>query len=387
MPKVGKTNLFTAMLAAWASGEGQFLGRDLCGPCPPIVIAGPDMNDGDWYLPLQRVGLVAEDGTIRDPIKAMFTAKHRFALTPEGIEKLVELAILWPGFVLLLDSYHAAIHGMGITEKDEAIADPLLDLTQALAPYNCTIIVVHHSGKTDAEGDPVRAARGNTALTGVPSMVINLSRKGSDNPLKPSDTKITLKASGRCAQPANLIIEQTENGWVTHGHADQLDVIQYVEEKVDDLTDNQESVLKAVTEEWQKTGSGIGNHWVARTFGKDTKAANKILRALEKKGLLCPAGNAQAQGSGGRERNLFKPHPAVIPMYPFHGRNGVNGVIGFNACLGDKQRTQGTQPAQLSDDGGASNFPAEIDSDQPQQAYLPDWAEPPKPRRYNSQPL
>lgn len=42
MPKVGKTSLLLAMIAAWHGGDSRFLSKDLFGECPPVLIVGND---------------------------------------------------------------------------------------------------------------------------------------------------------------------------------------------------------------------------------------------------------------------------------------------------------------------------------------------------------
>ena len=44
VPKVGKTTLLVAMIAAWWNGAQSYLGQPLVGACPPVVIFGPDMS-------------------------------------------------------------------------------------------------------------------------------------------------------------------------------------------------------------------------------------------------------------------------------------------------------------------------------------------------------
>lgn len=337
LPKVGKTNLITQLLADWYQGKGQFLGRALHGHCPPIVIAGPDMNDGDWYAPLLRAGMVEEDGSINDPILALYTAKHRFSLDPDGIEKLVALAEETPGYLLLIDSYHAAIRGLGISEKDEALADPLIDAQQALAPYGITIIVVHHSGKGSTDGSATTASRGSTSLPGATSMNVSLSRKQQDNPLKAADPKITIKAEGRSSSGAvEILVEQTQNGWILHGNASDLDIADYVSEQLDELTTQQEDAIEDISQHWNATGQGMTPQQLADALnlGKSNKdprkAAQKILEALEKRGLVFKAGHQKANGSGGRPAVLYQPHEMVAAIYPRSHSAGVfevNGVF------------------------------------------------------------
>jgi hypothetical protein len=335
LPKVGKTNLITQLLADWHQAKGQFLGRALHGVCPPIVIAGPDMNDGDWYAPLLRAGMVEEDGSINDPILALYTAKHRFSLDPDGIEGLVALAEERPGYLLLIDSYHAAIRGLGISEKDEGLADPLIDAQQALAPYGVTIVVVHHSGKGSTDGSATTASRGSTSLPGATSMNVSLSRKQQDNPLKAADPKITIKAEGRSNSGAvEILVEQTDHGWVLHGNAADLDLVDYVSQQMDELTSQQENAIEDIAKHWNTTGTGMTAQHLADALNlskanKDPrKAGQKILDALEKRGLVSKCGTAKANGSGGRPSVLYQPHPSVAAIYPCSHIPGVLGAIG-----------------------------------------------------------
>ena len=57
VPKVGKTTLLIAMIAAWWNGAQSYLGQPLVGSCPAVVIIGPDMSRIRWMKLLSRFGL------------------------------------------------------------------------------------------------------------------------------------------------------------------------------------------------------------------------------------------------------------------------------------------------------------------------------------------
>ena len=56
LPKIGKTSLLLAWIAAWHRGDLHFLEHELVGPCPPVLIVGTDQPKADWARMISRWG-------------------------------------------------------------------------------------------------------------------------------------------------------------------------------------------------------------------------------------------------------------------------------------------------------------------------------------------
>jgi len=192
-------------------------------------------------------------------------------------------------------------------------------------------------------------------------MNVSLSRKQQDNPLKAADPKITIKAEGRSSSGAvEILVEQTENGWILHGNASDLDIADYVSEQIDELTRQQEDAIEDISKHWNATGTGMTAQQLADALNlaksnKDPrKAAQKILDALEKRGLVAKAGHQKANGSGGRQAVLYQPHPQVAAIYPSSHSVGVFGVNGV--FEESKDPIHPKDPHEMGT-GGTSNAP------------------------------
>jgi hypothetical protein len=73
LPKIGKTSLLLAWIAAWHRGDLHFLERELVGPCPPVLIVGTDQPKADWARMMRPLGLVRTNeagtrGRLQPPI-------------------------------------------------------------------------------------------------------------------------------------------------------------------------------------------------------------------------------------------------------------------------------------------------------------------------------
>ena len=136
-------------------------------------------------------------------------------LDEEGIEAIVGYCLRYPGLIVLLDSYHACTSKLGLQECDASFADPCIDLTEALAPHQATLLLIHHAKKRPGALRASEASRGNNALPGAVSQTVALASlgDGDDNPLAQRDKRSKLNSEGRESAPIDLLIEQTNTGW------------------------------------------------------------------------------------------------------------------------------------------------------------------------------
>jgi len=295
LPKLGKTNLVVAAIAAWHRRDQHFIGQRFHGPCPPVIIAGTDMPMCDWAAALRRYGLMGQEDSlpINGPIKGMFHAGAPIHLDQDGIDRLTEEVSEHPGCLLILDSYAKLVGPLGITELSAEYAGPLGDLQEAIAPFNVTLCVIHHSGKTATGGDAAAlASRGTTALPAAVSQIIALSRFGNQGGQgqRPGERRVLVRTEGRGGEPLQLLVEQEEAGWRLHGDAGvalREEALLAAEEA---LTDRQGAVLELVRDRWgqdrlRTTAADV----VAGTGITDPRIARRTLQQLEHRGLIAGA--------------------------------------------------------------------------------------------------
>ena len=294
LPKVGKTTLVVAAIAAWHYGTSQYLGHHFHGPCPAVVIAGTDMPRSRWLPLLGRFGLAEKIGEGQwrlpddGPVKALFTQSEAVYLDHAGINRIVEEVSKWSGCLLLVDSYAKCVGPLGLKESDSLFAAPLGDLQEGVAPFDVTSVVIHHSGHGRRGEGAVAASRGTTALPAAVSQVISL---GWFNREKNSvDKRVLLQTEGRGGEPQQLLIEQHESGWTSHGDAQTVLRQQAQEAEEGKLTDTQAEVLELV----RSRAEGGGKSWEAKTNYRvlreelkiPDRQALRVLRSREKKGFL-----------------------------------------------------------------------------------------------------
>jgi hypothetical protein len=127
------------------------------------------------------------------------------------------MTALHPGCILFVDTYTKLTGPLRLKESEAAFAGPLGDLQEAVSPYGTSLVVVHHSGRGRAGEGAVAASRGTTALPAAVSHCVGLSwfNRGRGR----QENRVLLQAEGRGDQQLQLLIEQQETGWISHGDA------------------------------------------------------------------------------------------------------------------------------------------------------------------------
>lgn len=296
LPKIGKTSLMLALIGAWHRGEPAFLGLRLIGSCPPVLIVGTDQPSSDWGRMLQEVGLLGPDGELRAPIVALYHRGRPLHLDPEGIERIASHAEQHPGLFVLLDSIAALTGPLGIDENSAEIAEPIADLLEAVEPHGATLVAIHHAGKVRAGESAVLASRGNTALPAVASQIISLARLSTGAPGAAQDRRIVMKTDGRGGLPQQLLIERTEEGWISHGSAESVALAQHLQALEEKLTDRQAEALDLVRSRWA-AGERTDAKALAAAMGSSCeRIARRTLDALTRRGLLQSSMEAEPAG-------------------------------------------------------------------------------------------
>ena len=289
-PKVGKSSLGLALVAAWHRGDQTFLDRRLIGPCPPVILAWPDQGEQDCARMLQSAELLAVDGgLLSPPLVSLFHAGRPIHLDPEGIERLVEEIRPHPGALVIVDSYSAAVRPLGLEEASAEFAMPMDELIEALEPHKATLLVIHHAGKARSGESPTSASRGSTALPAKPSQVLGLARV---NPQNRADRRLMLSAEGRGGPQEHLLIERQGDEWICHGSGDEAHATHQREQHRQKLTDRQAAALAVVERRWrggqgETTGVDLVAEPACDLEGKNApRLARKTLQALGRMELV-----------------------------------------------------------------------------------------------------
>lgn len=305
LPKAGKTSLLLEMIGAWSRGEPSFLGLPLIGPCPPVLIVGTDQPQSDWGRMLRQAGLLGDRNEILPPIVGLFHKGRPLHLDFEGIERIGGYASTYPGLLVLLDSISACTSALGLDENSTEIVEPINDLMEAVSPQHATVAAIHHSSKGRQGENATLASRGSTALPAAASQVISLARMASPA-TGAQDRRLVLKTEGRGGLPQQLLIERTEDGWISHGSAETVAMAQHLKEVEKKLSDRQADALDLVRERWDNGQQRTDASGLAGPMGLDGDAERKArstLDQLARKGLLLSTVEAGLQG----RRKVFWP--------------------------------------------------------------------------------
>lgn len=319
LPKVGKSRLFSRLLGHIAHGHQSFLQQAITPTAAQFLVVGTDQPESDWATCFKLAGLIDGSDVINERVIALYDKSRPLHLDSNGIETIASHAKANPGLIILLDSYYACVQALGLFERDANYAGPLLDLQEAVAPYDATLIVIHHSKKTDGAEGASAASRGTTALPSAVSQIISLSRMPKPSPLAPADRRIKLVTEGRGGMPVDLLIEQNDEGWICHGDAETIAKKQAIQEVIDGLNERQTAAFEDLVAHWLATHQGMDAQAIADALGIEganpTARARDLLMALKKVHLAEEAGERPAAGgSGGKPTKLYRPTAAALSI-------------------------------------------------------------------------
>lgn len=315
LPKCGKTRLMLGALSAWIHGAESYLGRNLNQGKEDLLIVGPDQPEPVWAEVLKDYQLLDETGHMNRRIVGLIPSGGNFALTEKGIGLIEDMARKSPGLVILLDSYQRSIGPMGLDENRPDAAVPLTALMEAIAPHKATLIVIHHSNKSGADGSVSAGARGSSALTAVPDQLIRLKPF-----LKTEDSggpkEIELETVGRAGRPVRELIQLEDDGrtWVSLGSPSKRRKQLENEKWAAGMTELQRDVMEALAAAWEGDKTALTGKEVLEAIGRDAERERTHIhgwiKALEHKGWVTSGGDRPALG--GRPQKTFKPTPSGL---------------------------------------------------------------------------
>ena len=302
-PKVGKTALLLEMIGKWKEGAQDFLGHDFIGDCPPVVIVGTDQSEADWGTMLSAVGLIQDDGTILAPIKRIWTAADPLHFNEKGFEALSAELEKHDSPLLIVDSYHSCVSPLGQEDSGSTYANPLAALLTVTAKARATTCVIHHANK-GVGANIVTSSRGTTALTAIPSQLIHMSFLQSENK---RDKRITMKTQGRSGTPVNLLIERTDDGWVSHGDGESVEEAERLQLVANELSGRQADFFDYIEMRWQLGSFAVSASELGQNFNLTTNKVSRYVKQLVTKGLISPCGQTEPGLDGGRPSTLYRP--------------------------------------------------------------------------------
>tara|TARA_R100000353_G_scaffold154069_2_gene112684 strand:- start:2611 stop:3879 length:1269 start_codon:yes stop_codon:yes gene_type:complete len=291
LPKVGKSSLVSAFLGALTSENTEYLGKQIKSKKRSLYICGTDQPLADWEKILVPVGLMERTGKgkakILQPVKKLWHKGKPFHLTEERIEQLASLIKEDPNSIVVLDAFASLITGIGLDENHADAVEPIRLLYEALAPYNSTLILLHHASSTNDGERAVKASRGTKALPAEASQIIQLSWLMPDNK---SDNRVAVNTEGRNSKPVDMVIEQVDKSfWIDHGSSAEIAEELRLEKVKSKLSERQSLVLTFVEQRKEEHGLNTTSNDLVENLNDELNSKTKalaVLTQLEDKKLL-----------------------------------------------------------------------------------------------------
>ncbi len=317
-PKCGKTRLILGLVASVGNSAKTFLGRPITSTRKKVLILGPDMPEVVWADMLKEYRLMDETDHLHPCITALTCSGMRFALDEEGIQMVEDQAMKNRGLIIILDCYQRAIAPLGLDENRAEAAVPLTKLMEAVAPYEATVIVIHHANKQGATGSMSSAARGTTALTAVPDQLISMKPFMGDGDNR-ERKEIELTTEGRGGKPVALLLELEEDGrtWVSLGSPSERRQKDSDQKMLAEMSDKQSAVLGLLMQAFEATVDGLTVREMVDGLGlegqKGAWDVKQRVEALENKKLLSKT--PEGRITTGRPANVYVPSAKALAMF------------------------------------------------------------------------
>lgn len=220
MPKTGKTRLIIRIIKALLHGEDCFLERRLNWRKPSILILGNDQTAREWAVLLRGNELIDENNVLTESISTVFAKESPEYIDEQGIARMQTWAKHHGGGIILIDSLATCMPSNGVSENDPEFVQPLVLLHEKVAPYGATIILIHHTSKTESSKGVV-ASRGTSALPALCSQIIYL-RHDQEWENDGDAKQLILTTESRAAQSVELYLAMDKNGELSAKSSDAL---------------------------------------------------------------------------------------------------------------------------------------------------------------------
>ena len=162
-PKVGKTRLAVALVAAILTGD-EFIGFGSPEQTCSVLLVTDDQADGDTADMLDSLKIWSH---------ARLKWSPHFRVNETDLDKLLADIKANPGALVVLDSLRSITRSLGCSENDPEMGACLYDLKQSVLEAGGSLVLIHHANKTnDLIG--VEALSGHSAIAGAANTVITL---------------------------------------------------------------------------------------------------------------------------------------------------------------------------------------------------------------------
>jgi hypothetical protein len=302
-PKVGKTRLAVAMVAAVLRGE-SFLSFSAPTTAPPVLLVTDDQSDGDTADMLTALDLWQHPRLIWS---------RSFRLTETDLQALLDTMNANPGSLVVLDSLRSIGRALQHGENDPEIGATLYDLKQAVIEAGGTLLLIHHCNKA-ADLFGTEALSGHNAIAGAANTVLTMHYLPGENgqPNK-SSTERRLFREARSGEGFDLVVGRDRNTFRKVATVDQWQ--QQAKEakqasRVERVTPLQQQIkeaLDAVPEAWmtrRQVCEAIDVKWSNR--GRNTEArrvGDALQRLVEVKAVESARSGTEATYRASHEHN------------------------------------------------------------------------------------
>jgi predicted transcriptional regulator len=162
-PKVGKTRLAVALVAAILTGD-EFIGFGSPEQTCPVLLVTDDQADGDTADMLDSLKIWSH---------ARLKWSPHFRLNETDLDKLLADIKANPGALVVVDSLRSITRSLGCGENDPEMGACLYDLKQSVLEAGGSLVLIHHANKTnDLIG--VEALSGHSAIAGAANTILTL---------------------------------------------------------------------------------------------------------------------------------------------------------------------------------------------------------------------
>jgi len=237
MPKTGKTRLIIRIIKALLHGEKFFLGRALNGNTPYVLIFGNDQTASEWSVLLMDNGLIDNGNILTEKVSFVYCKESPEYLDEEGIAKMSSWAKQYTNGIILIDSLATCMPANGVSENDAEFVQPLALMQEKVAPYGATIIIIHHTSKSE-NSKGVVASRGTSALPALCSQILYLRHDNEDQPWG-QEKKLILSTESRAAQSVEIYLTMGANGEWSAQSTDNLREARQRSKTIEKLTSRQ----------------------------------------------------------------------------------------------------------------------------------------------------
>ena len=278
-PKVGKTRLALAVVAAVLRGE-PFLEFPVAASTPPVLLVTDDQSAGDSADMLTALGIWTHPRLV---------TSENFRLTEPDLDALLAAIKANPGALVVLDSLRSTTRALQHGENDPEIGATLYDLKQAVIDAGGTLLLIHHCNKA-ADLVGVEALSGHGAISGAANTVITLhhcpNEKGLPDKINPQRR---LFSEGRSGDGCDVVIDRAASGSFrqvsTFEHWQKQLSEAKKNQKLERLTELQQQALDALNDsgEWmtrRQVCKALELPWGDRGQSKEAKNLAKTLTRL-----------------------------------------------------------------------------------------------------------